>query len=81
MFDVKKILIKHGYNGDLIEKLSRWEKIDLLRELSNKLGKDVENYDDVSFSTIYRNLERNSEVCSEFKRNDKNAKREILKGH
>ena len=49
MFEVKKILIKHGYNGDLIEKLSRWEKIDLLRELSNKLG-NVENDDDV---TIY----------------------------
>ena len=47
MIDVKKILIKHGYNGDHIEKLQRWEKIELLRELSNKLGKDVENDDDV----------------------------------
>lgn len=49
MIDVKKILIKHGYNGDHIEKLQRWEKIELLRELSNKLGNNVENDDDVKF--------------------------------
>lgn len=58
MIDVKKILIKYGYNGDNIDKLQRWEKIELLRELSNKLGKDVENNDDVKallfFIKIYR---------------------------
>ena len=43
MNHVRKILLNHGYNSEHLSKLARWEKIDLLREISNAKSKFSED--------------------------------------